>query len=411
MSSGLVVVFLSMLLGLQPLATDLYLPALPALTAGFGATMHQAQLTLTGLLLAFGLSQLVWGPLSDRYGRRPILLTGMTAFTLASVGSVFATNMEQLLVWRAIQGAAMGAAVMCARAIVRDLYAPTDGARMMSKGLSGLGVFACISAPLGGLLSDWMGWRAALGVLAVFGAIALTMLVLRFEETLKTPNPQALRLGGMVTAWRGILGHPTFWTYALLAATSYGGLFTFLATSSFVFINALGLSKTQYGLLMFSMSLVYLTGTVICRRLILRLGVRRTVGVAGVFTLTGGSLMGLSGLMGWHNTWAIMLPYYLFIMAHGVHQPCGQSGAVSPFPLTAGTASALSGFLITMVAFLMGQWLGSRMPVGVSEATVLAMTNGLWFWSVVIASVAWWLVPRYGELRPPPQRTQPSPAP
>lgn len=405
MSSGLVVLVLSLLLGVQPIATDLYLPALPAMTQGFGASMHQAQLTLTALLLAFGLSQLVWGPLSDRLGRRPILLWGMGAFALASAGSVFASSMEQLVLWRTVQGAAMGAAVMCARAIVRDLYGPAEGARMMSKGLSGLGVFACISAPLGGFLSDWFGWRAALGALAVFGAGTLALLVWRFEETLPPERRQVLSWSEKMRVWSNILRHPTFWTYALLATASYGGLFTFLATSSFVFINALGLSKTHYGLLMFSMSFVYIVGTVVCRRLIPRLGVRRTVALAAAFTLSGGTLMGLFGWLGWHNTWAIMLPYYLFILAHGVHQPCGQSGAVSPFPQAAGTASALSGFLMMVAAFAMGQWLGGRMPVGTDNATVLPLTNGLWFWSLVIATIAWTLVQRYGETRQPPQRT------
>ena len=141
-SSGTIVLLLSLLLGLQPITTDLYLPALPVITAGFGAAMSQAQLTLTALLLAFGVSQLVWGPVSDRFGRRPVLLVGLSAYALAAVGSTLAPSMTALIIWRAVQGAAMGAAVMCARAIVRDLYNPTQGARVMSKGLSGLGVIA-----------------------------------------------------------------------------------------------------------------------------------------------------------------------------------------------------------------------------------------------------------------------------
>ena len=132
MPSTLVVLVLSMLLGLQPVATDLYLPSLPTIRLELGAGMPQMQLTLTALLLAFGLSQLVWGPLSDRYGRRPILLIGLAVFVLSSVGSAFSANIEQLIGWRMLQGVAMGAGVMCARAIVRDLYAPVDGARIMS---------------------------------------------------------------------------------------------------------------------------------------------------------------------------------------------------------------------------------------------------------------------------------------
>lgn len=127
MSSGLVVLVLALLLGIQPVTTDLYLPALPALTDGFGATMAQAQLTLTGLLLAFGISQLIWGPLSDRFGRRPILLWGMAAYTVAAVVSTLAPTMDWLILARTVQGAAMGAAVMCARAMVRDLYTPKPG--------------------------------------------------------------------------------------------------------------------------------------------------------------------------------------------------------------------------------------------------------------------------------------------
>ncbi|MEP6791904.1 MAG: MFS transporter, partial [Ramlibacter sp.] len=134
MSPALVVLVLSLLLGIQPVTTDLYLPALPSLTEGFGAPLSQAQLTLTSLLLAFGTSQLFWGPLSDRYGRRPVLLCGLAAYALASIGCALAASMPLLIVWRTVQGAAMGAAVMGARAIVRDLYTPEQGARMMSKG-------------------------------------------------------------------------------------------------------------------------------------------------------------------------------------------------------------------------------------------------------------------------------------
>jgi DHA1 family bicyclomycin/chloramphenicol resistance-like MFS transporter len=401
MTPGWVVVFLSLLLGIQPLATDLYLPALPAVTAAFGAPMAQVQATLTALLLSFGAAQLVWGPISDRFGRRPVLLVGLAAYTLASIGNTLATTIEQLILWRIVQGAAMGASVMGARAIVRDLYGPTEGARMMSRGLTGLGIFACISGPLGGWLTEHYGWRVTLGALAVFSALALALVALRFRETLPAPNPRALQPREMLRIWARIARHPTFWAWALLAATSYGGLFTFLATSSFVFITVLGLSKTQYGLLMLSMSAVYIAGTVLCRRLIPRWGVRRTVALAASFTLTGGTLCGVLALLGWHHTWAIMGPYYLFILAHGVHQPCGQSGAVSPFPQAAGAASALAGFIMMLTAFGMGTWLGQHMSTG-PDGGVYPLTHGLWFWSVVIATVAWTLVQRHGEVRAAP---------
>ena len=395
MSPGLVVLILSMLLGIQPVTTDLYLPALPAMTTSFGAPTSQAQLTLSALLLAFGCSQLVWGPLSDRFGRRPILLWGLAAYTLASIGSVLAPSMALLIVWRAVQGAAMGAAVMAARAIVRDLYLPADGARIMSKGLSGLGVLAGLSAPLGALLAEWFGWRAALMAVAIFGGCALTMVGLRFKETLRHKNPHALRPATLIRTWMQIVCNATFLAFSALSAASYAGLFTFLAASSFVFIKVLGLSRTQYGLVMFFMCFSYLLGTFACRRLLHQFGLRKTVALAACLSLTGGTLMGALAWAGVSNVWAVMLPFFIYMVGHGVHQPCGQSGAVGPFPQAAGAASALNGFLMMLVAFAMGGWLGTHM-----DGSVRPLTNGVWFWSIFIALTAWTLVRKYGDPAP-----------
>ncbi|WP_372825589.1 multidrug effflux MFS transporter [Polaromonas sp.] len=395
MSTALVVLVLSLLLGIQPITTDLYLPALPALTEGFGAPVAQAQLTLSALLLAFGVSQLFWGPLSDRFGRRPILLCGLAAYVVAAIGSALAPSMALLVVWRIVQGAAMGAGVMCARAIVRDLYTPVAGARAMSRGLTGLGVIACLSAPLGGLLSDIFNWRAALLALAVFGALSLAVIALRFEETLGLKNPRALEPRMLTRTWWTIVRNPTFVAFSLLSTASYGGLFTFLASSSFVFIGVLGLSKTQYGLVMFSMSFVYILGTFACRRLLPRFGVRRSVAVAAVLTLAGGLLSAALAWAGVRSVWAILLPFYLFILAHGVHQPCSQSGAVGPFPGAAGAASALNGFLMMVAAFAMGGWLGAHM-----DGTVFPLVHGILFWSICIAAIAWTLVQKHGEPAP-----------
>ena len=395
MTAGLIVLMLSTLLGIQPVTTDLYLPALPMLTESFASPMPLAQLTLSALLLAFGCSQLIWGPLSDRFGRRPVLLCGLAAYTLASVGSVLAPSMAMLVVWRIVQGAAMGAVVMCARAIVRDLYQPLEGARIMSKGLSGLGVLACICAPLGGLLAELFGWRAALMALAVFGAGALTLIALHFQETLQQKNLQALQPATLLKTWAAICSNPTFLAFSALSAASYGGLFTFLAASSFVFMRVLGLSKTQYGLVLLFSAFFYIVGTFVCRRLIVRFGVRKSVAIAAVLSLSGGTLMAGLTWAGIDQVWALLLPQALFMVGHGVHQPCGQSGAVGPFPRSAGAASAMNGFSMMVVAFAMGAWLGKHM-----DGTTGPLTNGMWFWSTLIALFAWTLVWKYGEPAP-----------
>jgi DHA1 family bicyclomycin/chloramphenicol resistance-like MFS transporter len=158
----------------------------------------------------------------------------------------------------------------------------------------------------------------------------------------------------------------------------------------------MGLSNTHYGLLMLSMSLSYIVGTFICRWLLLRLRVQQVVAMAAVFTLCGGLSMVVLAYAGqgqsWYGPWSVMVPVYLFMMAHGVHQPCGQSGAVSPFPHLAGTASALNGFLMMLGAFFMGGWLGRHM-----DQPALALAQGMGLWSVCISALAWTWVRRLSQ--------------
>ena len=394
MSHTLIIVLLSMLMGIQPVTTDLYLPALPAIRAEFGAELSQVQLTLSALLLAFGTSQLAWGPLSDRFGRRPILLWGLSTFTLAGLGCVLASSMNELIVWRALQGAAMGAVVMCARAIVRDLYTPETGARVMSKAFTGLGLLACISAPLGGLLTDLFSWHAALATVMGSGAFALGLVFLTFKETVHRKNPNALQVKVLAKTWWHIVRNPTFVAFTAVSTASYGGLFTFLASSSFVFIGLIGLTRWQYGLLLFSMAFTYILGTLLCRRWLVRVGVHRTVAIGGTLSLLGGCGLLLAAWSGWETWIGLMGPFYLFILAHGIHQPCGQSGAVGPFPKAAGAASALGGFLMMVAAFVTGVWLG-----GAKDGSSMPMAQSIAFWSVLTALSAWLLVLRRGGTR------------
>ncbi len=383
MTPAWVVSLLAMMLGLQPITTDLYLPALPMLTQALNGTVAQAHLTLSALLLAFGMSQLVWGPLSDRFGRRKILLIGLGAYTASALGAMLSQSMLQLIVWRVVQGAAMGATIMSARAIVRDLFEPLTGARVMSQALSGLGVMACLSGPIGGFLAGTFGWQITLLALALFAAVLLGLVLWQFEETLQQPNPDALQLGQLSRTWWQIVQHPTFLTYSLLGSASYAGLFTFLAASSFVFIGVLGFTQREYGLVMFSMPLSYIIGTVACRRLIPRLGLERTVVLGAALSLLGGVLMVTLAMRGYQSLWSIMLPFYVFMFAHGINQPCTQSASVGPFPKAAGTASALNGFMMMLFAFGMSTWLGQAM-----DGTVKPLAYGVGFWCGVIALIA-----------------------
>ena len=392
MSPATVVFILALLMGIQPVTTDLYLPALPAIAEGFGATMAQAQYTLSALLLAFGVSQLIWGPLSDRFGRKPVLLAGLSLYTFAAVGAAWADSIQLLITWRILQGLSMGAVVMCGRALVRDLYDPLDGARVMSKGLTGLGVLACLSAPLGGFLSGHFSARATLLALAVFGALSLLMVALRFKESLAQKNLHALQASSLLRNWWMILKNPVFLTYSALSSFSYCVLFVFLASSSFVFIKLFGFSSSAYGLVMFGMSANYILGTVLCRLLLTRIGMTRTVALAGGFSLLGGTLMGVLALAGIHSFWAVLLPFYVVAVGHGIHQPCGQTGAIVPFGKAAGTASAVNGFLMMLLAFTTGAWLSKSY-----DGSVMPMAMGVWFWTACIAAIAWTAVQKYGR--------------
>ena len=392
MSPLLIVVLLALLLGVQPIATDLYLPALPGLAADLNASVGRAQATLSALIFAFGLSQLLLGPAADRFGRRPVLLGGLLLLVIASAGAALAADIAELVAWRALQGIGVGAAVVCARTMVRDLYVPTDGARVMSKALSGLGLIALASPLLGGLIATLLGWRATLAVSGVFGLGCLLLVALAMPETARTLNPAALRLAPMFVVWWRILRHPTFLSWSLLVSCTYGGLFAFLAASAFVFIDVLGMSRMACGLYIAGMSISYIIGTFWCRRWLLRHGLAGAVRRGAAFTLAGGASMAALAWAGVVSPWAIALPQFAFAFGHGIHQPCGQAAVVGPFPQQAGAASALAGFMLAATAVAVGAWLGVAM-----DGTVRPLTDTVGAMAAATALVAWTLVQRHGE--------------
>ena len=401
---------LALMLGLQPVTTDLYLPALPGIQQDLQAPMAGLQLTMSALILSFGLAQLVWGPISDRWGRRPVLRLALVLYVCASLGCALASDIDWLVALRAAQGATLAAVVMIGRAMVRDLYEPIEGAQVMSRGMSGLGIIAIASMPLGGALAGLWGWRANLLAVASIGLGVLVFVSLRLPETLRQRQLQALQPGPLLRTMGRITRHPGFRAWALLVSCTYAGLFTLLATSSFVFIRTLGLSPMAYGIVLSSNSLAYLLGTVLCRRWIARRGLLATVRRGAFFTLAGSvALLAVAFLPAFFETpptaaattAALLLSLCLYAVGHGIHQPCGQTGAVGPFPDSAGTASALAGAVLALTAFAIGLVLGSAF-----DGSVRFMSIGIALAGLVTTLVAWTLVQRHGATR-----AEPAPAP
>ena len=386
---------LSLLMGLQPVGTDFYLPSLPSLVADLSATMNQGQLTLTAMLMGFGSSQLIWGPASDRFGRRVTLRAGLALFALAALCSAMAPNIEVLLVLRVLQGVGMGGVVVNARAIIRDHYNADEGPRAMSKVMTGLGVFACVSGPIGGVIAQWLGWRAVLFAVSAIVCVALWQVWMRFEETLGEPNPHALDVKNMAHNWRQVLSHTQFWAFTLQSIATFFGLFLFLATSSFIVTDVMHQPAWFYGVTMFTMSAAYIAGTFLCRSLMVRYGLLGTVKWGGVLSALGGITIAVGHLWGEPTLAWLLLPVYLYAAGHGIHQSIGQTGAVSPFPRMAGTAAALSGFSQMAFAFIGGALIGPRMS---DPSAVLAW--GLLASGLALLIITWGLIPRITRERP-----------
>lgn len=376
------VITLTLCLGIQALTTDLYLPSLPLITTELNSEVSRTQLTLSMLLVFFGLGQMLAGPLSDKFGRRPTLIASLLLYALSAIGAALAESMTGLIIWRSLQGLFMSGSVVCARALPRDLYAPDQAAAVISKGLTGLGVIACVSPVLGSLLVSWHGWRMTLFFLSLFGIFSLAWIIFRQPETIKQRQSNALNLQTLWANWGLIIKNPQFRAYTLLSSASYGGLFVFLASSSFIFSKVFGQSPFTYGLWLIASSLCYIAGTFLCRRLLKTMHIQRAVKIGGYLSVTGGVLMVLVSLMGFEGVWYFFPFHIIFMISHGINLPCSTAGAIGPFPDKAGTAAALSGFIMMLVAFgtglILGRFLSGNTP------SVFPLTIGMGFWSLVI---------------------------
>ncbi|RSZ33320.1 MULTISPECIES: MFS transporter [unclassified Variovorax] len=376
---------LPLLLAAQPVATDSYLPALPAIAKELGS----ASTSLTLFVLAFGFAQLLCGPLADRFGRRPVLLAGLGCYTVAALGGAFADSVALLAGWRTLQGFSMAAILVCARAAVRDLYPAHEGPHVMARGLTGLGIVGLMAPLLGAWLVQGAGWRWVMAAMAAYAAVLFALCWRSFGETRRPVGE------GESSAPRGstraVFASRSFRAWASVAATTYGGLFCFLLLSPMVYIGYLGWSPAWYGWIPAGGSLVYIFSTTMCRSLLRRYGPVRTVKLGASLSLAGATMQALGCWLMPLSAVPLLFGHAVYCLGHGIHQPCGQAGAVGDLPHLAGRAVSWSGFGMMMVAFCAGQLAARFVDTDFSNGAWPMVLPMLLAGSVLVAIAFLWL--------------------
>jgi DHA1 family bicyclomycin/chloramphenicol resistance-like MFS transporter len=374
---------LAALTGLGPLSTDLYLPSLPDMGRAFGVATSQVQLTLSVFLLGFAVGQLFYGPLSDRRGRRPVLLASVAIYCIASLICTFAPTVGILIAGRFLQALGASGAIVLARAVVRDLY---SGARA-GKELSIMGAImavAPITGPLiGGVLHTLFGWRSSFAALLVCGLVLGWMAWRKLPETLKYPAPEVPSLSAMLRVYRDLLRQRVFLLYAGITAASYAGLFAWISSASFILQDIYHLTPIAFSLHFLPSATGYLIGATIASRIVSRIGIDRTIGYGACVLFGGGLAMMIMLFVTASPLFAVVLPASLYTIGLGLTFPQAMAGGLSPFPERAGAASSLLGFIPQFCAALSGLLVvvlvdKDAWPLAVAMTVMGALT--LWFW-------------------------------
>jgi DHA1 family bicyclomycin/chloramphenicol resistance-like MFS transporter len=354
--SRVLLTILMLLTALGETSTQLLIPALGELERGLSAPPGRSLLALSLFVGAFGIGQLLLGPLSDRLGRRPVLLVGLSLYLLATFGMLLAPNIEVLIGMRVLQGLGACAALVLARAIIRDVWQEQAGPALA---LTVLGMFAAIvlSPVVGGLLTQYGGWRAPLMATLMLGILALLSVLGGYRETHLQPDPQAGRFKGLLTTYLQVW--PSCRALALTIACTYGAMFVVVAGSSSAYIGLLGLSAAQYGLTFALIVSGLLGGALFTLRKVQRLGPQRVVGIGVALVLIGSLLTLVVYLLFGLSLLGLSLPQVLVTLGGGMLLPAAVAGAVIPNPQRAGLAAGLMGFSQMAGATLAGLFLGA----------------------------------------------------
>jgi len=327
-----------------------------AIAAELGATLPQVQNTLGLFLLGFAVANLLWGSLSDRFGRRPIMLIGMALYGLAGLACAQTTSIEGLQIARLCQGFAACSGQVIASAVVRDRFEGTKAIQVFSLMGTVIALSPALGPLIGGQLQVWFGWRAGFHVLAGFGFLILALCGVFLRESNANPILGALVPSRLARIYGGFLRHRSYMCVVLLLGFIFSGLFAYHSFSPFLLIGELGMRPDHFGILAVFMASSMAAGNFLVGRLAKRFPAPVLIVIGTLVSMLGGFLMTL--LSGELTTVRIIVPMMIFALGFGLATPPATSMALAPFPHVAGSAAAMLGFIRVGLAGLLSMATG-----------------------------------------------------
>jgi DHA1 family bicyclomycin/chloramphenicol resistance-like MFS transporter len=352
-------VILGALAALGPLAIDMYLPAFPAIGRDLGADASHVEVTVSTYFLGLTLGQLVYGPISDRVGRKRPLYLGLAVFAAASVGCAFAGGIEALIGLRFLQALGGCVSMMIARAVVRDAFDDAHSARVLSLLMLVMGLAPILAPMIGGWILGVAGWRWIFDLLAVYALLCLAAVVFLLPETLPPARRQRHGLWRVLATYAELLRDRPFMANALAGSFVMAGMFAYIAGSPFVFIEVFGVDPSRYGYFFGANALGIMAAAQLTGRLAPRLGPARLFRSALVVVAAAGILLAIDGLTGFGGFAGILVPLFVFVASVGCVMPLSTVLAMAAQGSRAGSASALMGTIQFGLGALAGALVGA----------------------------------------------------
>jgi DHA1 family bicyclomycin/chloramphenicol resistance-like MFS transporter len=371
---------LTALVAFGAISTDMYLPAMPSIGVYFGAEPGLVQLTLSVFFAGFALAQLAYGPLSDRYGRRPVMLGGLVVYFLGCGACALAQSIEQLIAGRFLMSLGACAGPVLGRAVVRDIFGQERAAKALAYMGMIMGLVPAVAPILGGYITANFGWRGNFIFLTVFATLCLISTALLLRETNQWRNPEATRIRRMAAIYWELLHNRTFLAYALALTFGFTALTAFVSNSSFVLVRAMGVPVEEFGYYFSAVVIGYMIGTFISTRLSGPLGLARTAILGASLMAAGAAVAVTLAFAGLNTPSAVVFPAAAMLIGIGLLFPNALAGAIGPFFDRAGSASALLGFIqmsmgavMSLVSGLFFDGTARAMTVGMALGAALSL--------------------------------------